>query len=98
MQSDDVIARLKQGESELRARGVRSLGLFGSTARNEASAVSDVDVLIELDKERHITLFDLSDIKFCISDLVGTPVDVAIRGRLRQAYRASIERDLISVF
>lgn len=98
MQSNEVIARLKGGESELRAKGVRSLGLFGSTARGEASVGSDVDVLIELEKGQHITLFGLSDIKFCISDLLGARVDVAIRGQLRHGYRASIERDLIYIF
>lgn len=98
MQSNEVIARLKSGESELRAKGVRSLGLFGSTARGEASVGSDVDVLIELEKGQHITLFGLSDIKFYISDLLGARVDVAIRGQLRLGYRASIERDLIYIF
>ncbi|HEX5279094.1 MAG TPA: nucleotidyltransferase family protein [Micropepsaceae bacterium] len=98
MESDEVIARLKKCESQLRARGVRSLGLFGSTARGQANPGSDVDVLIELENGRHITLLDLSDIKFSISELLGTRVDVAIRKSLRPSYRASIERDVISVF
>lgn len=98
MQSIEAIARLKRGESELRAKGVRSLGLFGSTARGEAGADSDVDVLVELEKGHHITLLDLSDIKFCISDLLGARVDVAISGKVRHSYRDSIERDMISVF
>ena len=36
MQREDVIARLKQDEAELRRLGVEHLYLFGSTARDEA--------------------------------------------------------------
>jgi len=45
MRRDDAIRLLKQAEPELRARGVRALALFGSTARGEAGAASDVDVM-----------------------------------------------------
>ncbi len=48
MLRDDAIRCLKEREPELRARGVAALAIFGSTARNEATAVSDVDLLIEL--------------------------------------------------
>ncbi|WP_245930747.1 nucleotidyltransferase family protein [Methylobacterium radiodurans] len=39
-------------ESDLRRRGVRHAGLFGSTARGEAGPDSDVDLLIEIDEDR----------------------------------------------
>jgi predicted nucleotidyltransferase len=46
MRRDDVIAHLKQTEPALRALGVARLYLFGSHARDEAGAKSDVDVLL----------------------------------------------------
>lgn len=98
MQRAEVIKRLKRSRAELEARGVRSLAIFGSTARNEARADSDVDIVVELDASRHPTLFDLSNIKFFIADLLGARIDLALRDRLRATYRASIERDLLSVF
>ena len=98
MRRDDAIRILKQAEPELRARGVRSLALFGSTARGEAGQDSDVDLLIELEEGRRITLFDLSGIKFLASDVLGHPADISIRGDLRPAYRANIEPDAITIF
>jgi predicted nucleotidyltransferase len=89
---------LKQHEPEFRALGVRGLAVFGSTARNEATAVSDVDLLVELDESRRITLFGLSEIKFFASDVLGERADLAIRDCLRPGYRASIESDAIRVF
>jgi predicted nucleotidyltransferase len=45
MERDKVIATLRAHEPELRAAGVVRLSLFGSTARNESGAASDVDLL-----------------------------------------------------
>lgn len=98
MRRDDAIRLLKQAEPELRARGVRSLALFGSTARGDAGQDSDVDLLIEIDESRRITLLDLSEIKFLASDVLGQPADICIRGDLRQVYRANIEPDAIAIF
>jgi predicted nucleotidyltransferase len=98
MRSTEVIARLKEREAELRARGVRSLALFGSTARNEARPDSDIDLLIELDDSRSFSLIDLSELKFLASDLLGRGVDIAVRSRLRSGYRDSIQSDAITVF
>lgn len=44
---DIAIARLTQAESDIRALGVARLSLFGSVARNEARADSDVDLLVQ---------------------------------------------------
>lgn len=42
----DLLALLRAHETELRQRGVESVTLFGSVARGEASAASDVDLAI----------------------------------------------------
>jgi uncharacterized protein len=47
MQREDVIARLKEHEAELRRLGVEHLYLFGSTARDEAGDDSDVDLFFD---------------------------------------------------
>lgn len=98
MRRDDAIRLLKQAEPQLRARGVCSLAVFGSTARGEATSKSDVDLLVELEEGRRITLFDLSEIKFFASDTLGAQADVAIRKSLRSGYRSGIEEDAVLVF
>ena len=98
MLRDDAIRLLKQAEPELRARGVHSLALFGSTARDEARPDSDVDVLVELDMSRHPTLVDLSGMRLLIEDRLGCRTDLAIRSGLRPAYRANIEAEATRIF
>jgi uncharacterized protein len=98
MRRDDAIRLLKQAEPELRARGVISLALFGSTARGDTHPESDVDLLVELDEARRFTLFDLSEIKFFATDVLGKQADVAVRKSIRPSYRANIEADAVEVF
>ena len=57
MQRDRVISILRKHKNELRSKGVASLALFGSTARDEAQEDSDVDLLVEFD--RSVGLFDV---------------------------------------
>jgi uncharacterized protein len=98
MRRDEAIRLLKSTEPELRARGVLSLSLFGSTARDEAGPDSDVDILVELDMSRRPTLIDLSGVRLFIGDTLGREADLAIRDSLRPTYRASVEADAIRVF
>jgi predicted nucleotidyltransferase len=58
MKQDIVLQILKQQNAELTKRfGVKSLLLFGSVARNEATSASDVDLLVEFN--RPMGYFDL---------------------------------------
>jgi predicted nucleotidyltransferase len=45
----DVLERLHHAEPQIRELGVRRLALFGSFAREESHAESDVDLLVEFD-------------------------------------------------
>mgnify|MGYP003675362024 CR=1 FL=1 len=58
MRKAEAITRLKPFERRLRARGINALYLFGSTARDEASPASDLDLLYDYDSARQFSLFD----------------------------------------
>jgi len=50
MTRDEALTRLRYRESDLKRIGVQSLYLFGSTARNEAEASSDVDLFFDYER------------------------------------------------
>ena len=52
MKKKSVIKRLSSLKDQLRAVGVTQLGLFGSTVRDENTATSDIDILIDFDTEQ----------------------------------------------
>ena len=63
MQPDQVIATLRAHEQELRAVGIVRLALFGSTARGDAQAGSDIDLLAAFDGARQLSLLDVIGIE-----------------------------------
>ena len=63
MNRSDVITVLQAHEAALKARGVAHAALFGSVARDEQRLDSDIDIMIELDPDFRVTMFDYVDIK-----------------------------------
>jgi predicted nucleotidyltransferase len=98
MQRNDVIKRLRKHRTELVEMGVRSLALFGSLARGEEDAASDVDLLVELDPERPLGLFEYVAIQQRIEEILeGTPVDLVMRGALHEELRENILKEAIPI-
>jgi len=98
MRRDEVIARLKQAEPAIRARGARALYLFGSHARDEACVDSDVDVFIDKDTSRQFGFDEFMDIYSLLRGHLGDRVDYGTREGFSAALRAEIEREAILVF
>ena len=66
--------------------GARNARVFGSVARGESKADSDVDFLVDLDTDR--TLMDLGGLVTELQDLLHARVDVATVPMLRPKVRA----------
>ncbi len=75
--------------------GIRSLSIFGSTARGEAGPASDVDIVIDLEPDSTIGLFDHARIADELSGLFGRQVDLVTWASLRPRMRAAIRREAV---
>ena len=98
MEPDQVIAKLREHELELKASGIARLSLFGSVARGDSGPESDVDLMAEFDLGTKLTLFSLSGVRLRISDILGVPVDLAERRMLKDEVKTRAEREAIVVF
>ena len=70
-----ILLTLAERKQELRAFGVRRLGLFGSFVRGEQSAGSDVDLLVEF-RPGCKTFENFMDLSFFLEELLGRDVEV----------------------
>ncbi len=95
MQREEVIKRLGEHRAELKQMGVKSLGLFGSVARDEGASDSDVDVLVEFD--RPIGLFGLLRVQYRLEGILGCSVDVGTPGSLRARIRERVLGEAVYV-
>ena len=97
MNRDDVIARIKKSEPAIRAFGAQTVYLFGSTARNEATAASDVDIFIDSDPKRLLGFLEFFGLEELLEDTLGAKVDLCTRPGLHPALRADIEQSAIRI-
>lgn len=87
---------LVRSKPELRDRfGVAGLSLFGSAARDETTASSDIDVLVFFNGPA--TSARYFGVQFYLEDLLGCPVDLVTDKALRPELRPFIERELVDV-
>jgi uncharacterized protein len=89
MDRQGILDRLKANEAELRARGVSHAALFGSRARGDNRVDSDTDIMIEIDPEATVTVYDYVGLKEFIASLFDGPVDVVNRDGLKPWLRPS---------
>lgn len=98
MTRDEVIFKLKAHEGELRAAGILRLAVFGSVARGDNSAESDVDLLAEFDKSRRYTLLTLGRLESRLAELLGAKVDLSAPEWLKDSVSDRARREAVNAF
>lgn len=78
---EDVLRILQESGDELRALGVRRLGLFGSFRRGEAQAASDIDLLVEFEPGEK-TFDHFLALSGLLEEAMQRPVDLVTREAL----------------
>jgi uncharacterized protein len=92
----DEIARHRDQILELaRRHGAHNVRVFGSVARGEADAGSDIDFLVDLEPGR--SLLDLGGLVMDLADLLRRPVDVVTTRGLRARMRQRVLNEAIPV-
>lgn len=93
-----VLETLRAHEAELRRLGVRHAAVFGSVARGEARPDSDIDVVVDLDPELPIGVFEYARLKLYVGELLGGAGDVVNRTSLKPLLRDGILRESVNAF
>jgi len=78
--------------------GLQRLSLFGSAARGDDNATSDVDLAATLDESARIDLFRFAEIAEQLSEMLGTSVDLVTEPARTARMQAEIDRDRVRVF
>ena len=95
-QFDEAKILLMSHREHLSSLGSRHLAIFGSTARNEATKASDIDILVDFDAKKD--LFEFIGLKLYLEDLLSCHVDLVSRHALHPALKIRILNEAKQVF
>src|ERR1700758_3032066 len=98
MDKQDIIARLRQNEAALKARGVTHAALFGSRARGDNRPDSDIDIMIDIEPDAVRDVYAYVGLKSYIESLFEEPVDVVRREGLKPYVRPAATVDAVYAF
>jgi hypothetical protein len=91
--------RLRQKRIALLAsaarHGATNVRIFGSVARGEERADSDIDVVVDV--PRKTGLFALTSLEQEFSEILGIPVDLSVSSELRTKIKSEVERDAVAL-
>lgn len=94
--SIDDLTRLRGQILALAARhGARNVRVFGSVARGEADAASDIDFLVDFEPGR--SLLDLAALLVDLEDLLGHRVEVVTEPGLKARIRQRVLAEAVPV-
>jgi predicted nucleotidyltransferase len=96
MKREQALRLIKERNAQLTEQfGVKSLTLFGSVARDEATSTSDIDLLVEFN--RPVGYFGLFALQDYLEKLLGCPVDLGTPDSLKPYIRERVKAELIHV-
>lgn len=94
--TETVRSRLAEMLPELRQQyGVRKLAIFGSFARGEQTADSDLDLLVEFDRAPGMITF--MNLQHLLSDRLGVRVEMATQPMIGPRLAPGVEKDLVTI-
>ena len=96
MTKNELERKLAAHRDELRKMGVVFLAVFGSVARDESTQQSDIDLLVDFDRE--VGLFYLFEIQHMLEEIIGVPkIDLLQKGAIHPALRDRILSEAVNV-
>lgn len=95
---EEVVARLREAQTDLARFGVEGLLLFGSVVRNEASRTSDIDLLVEYKPGRPSGIFEMIDLKRWLEGRLGHPADIVTPSSIKPRLKGRILKEAIRIF
>ena len=96
LRRDAVCKQLLKMKPEFEARGITSVGLFGSVARDEATEHSDIDLAVTTNGK--IGLVGLCDAGLYAKEHLGADVELAFLSEFSPIRLESANEDLIPIF
>lgn len=98
LKRDELLTKLRALRPTLERDGVKHMTLFGSRARMDHRADSDVDLMIEVDDTKSFSMLDLVGIGHVVEDGLGLQANIFMKRSVDKPFLDETKPDLVSVF
>jgi len=95
MKREGIIKSLRQYFKE---KPISKVYLFGSYARNDADDSSDVDILVEIEKDYMMSFFEFGSILEDLKELLGSKVDLLSTDAVSKHIAPFINKEKLLVY
>jgi uncharacterized protein len=89
LNSEKILQIINENKENIKKFGVKNIGLFGSYAADKQKKESDIDILVEFEKDKK-TFDNYMDLKFFLEDLFDCNVDLVIKEALKLDLKPNI--------
>jgi len=89
----EILRKLEDCREKIGGYGIKKIGLFGSYVRDEQREGSDIDILVEFEKDK-INCDNYMHLKFFIEDLLRGKTDLVILDDLKPRLKPYILREV----
>jgi predicted nucleotidyltransferase len=95
---EQLLAELLALKPELERKGVLHVALVGSRARRDNRADSDIDLIVDIDETRDLSLLDIISASHIVEDRLGIPTTMITRRSLGPGFEKTTSRDQVILF
>jgi len=89
MKREDILDFLSNNKKALNKYGVKNIALFGSYVKDRANKNSDIDILVEFEKNKK-NFDNYMDLKFFLEDNLNHKVDLVINENVKEELKEEI--------
>ena len=97
MTRDRLIDAMQSAAEAIRAEGATSLYLYGSRARDDGRADSDVDVFVDYLPDSGFSLLELAGIQNVLAEKTGLEISITTANSLHPKLRDRIMQEAIRI-
>jgi len=90
---ENIIKAIIDNREEIKKYGVKRIGVFGSYVKSMQRENSDIDTLVEFEKDKK-SFDNYMELKFFLQDLLGCKVDLVIKDALKREIKPYVIKEV----